>query len=118
MSLEELENQQRLVENEISRIEQELRDYTLDEEDYEAKYQEFIDDSTGDIEILGMSYSAATVLEEVDPTAYAIELSNYVDSLNIEDDEGYQDLQQELSDLEDEHASLEDQIMDAEEDDE
>ena len=44
-------------------------------------------DSHGEIEILGMSYSPARVLAEIDPTAYRCALLDFIDSEGLDSDE-------------------------------
>lgn len=54
-------------------------------EAYEA-YDEFLD-STGEVEIGTLTYSASRVLKEVDPTAYRVGLADFLDSEGVDSDE-------------------------------
>lgn len=54
-----------------------IADYQLQE-----MYKEFIDDTTEPITIWGMEYSASTVLSEVDPIAYRVGYSDWLDGLD------------------------------------
>lgn len=81
--------------------------FELDESDYEESYKEFIDECTGTVEIMGMSFTASRILEELDPIAFACGLSDYVDGIDKEDNSEYQALQSAVEDLESEIEDLE-----------
>lgn len=50
--------------------------------DYELhqRYDEMLDEVYGDAEIAGMQYTTSTALQQVDPIAYRVGFSDYVDS--------------------------------------
>ena len=58
-----------------------LAEYQLEE-----LYKEFIDDTTETITIWGMEYSASTVIREVDPIAYRVGFSDWLDGLDACED--------------------------------
>lgn len=45
----------------------------------EEEFDEMLDETHGEIEVVGIKYDASTVLEKVDPIAYHMEFLNYVD---------------------------------------
>lgn len=55
----------------------------ITEDEAEQRYNDYIDEVTGDIVILGMSYCASTVLKEIDPIAYDCCYSDWLDSENL-----------------------------------
>jgi hypothetical protein len=117
-NLQELENSKERIENRIVELGMQIDNFVIDEDNCEEAYQEFIDDATGPITILGMEYCASTVLAEVDPIAYGCELSNFVNGMDVTDDPEHEKLVEELEDLEDELADTEEAIEDAEEENE
>ena len=58
-----------------------LTDYELEE-----LYKDFIDETTPTITIWGMEYEASRVLLEVDPIAYRVGFSDWLDTLDDCDD--------------------------------
>ncbi len=56
------------------------------EHELEEMFEEFLDEVTEQIEILGMFYAPSYVLKECDPIAYRVTMSDWLDSLdNCED---------------------------------
>jgi chromosome segregation ATPase len=94
---EELVNKQREMEN----FEVEIGD---------DQYNEWLDEIYGDVEIAGFSYATGHALKELDPTAYRCGKNDYADSLDKEDDPGYQLLQEQVEELESEISDTEEQI--------
>lgn len=95
----------------IAEIKRELYNFEIDPYKHEESYRECIDEQ-GPVVVAGMSFTASRILEELDPTAYRCGLADYVDSLDIDDDEEYQALENELADLESELADLEEELED------
>lgn len=87
--------------NRIDEIKEELKYFELNEDDYREDYEEMLDDFYGEIDICGLSYRASYALKEADPIAYEQGLSDYVNSLDISEDERYLGLEAELKELED-----------------
>jgi len=90
----------------IAEIEEELRYFEIDPEDYEEQYDDFLNDN-GEVDILGMKFDPARVLKELDPIAYRVGLNDYVDGLDVEDDPKYQELVEELEELKNELENTE-----------
>jgi hypothetical protein len=86
----------------LKNIEKEIDSFYCEEFVEESQYDDFIDDMTGDIEILGMTYCASRVLKEIDPIAYKCCFSDYCDSLEKDSFPEYQDLLEKRDDLESE----------------
>ena len=59
----------------------------IDETEAYSQYDDYIDEMTGDVTILGMSYSASRVLKEMDPIAYSCGFSNWLYSMELTTDE-------------------------------
>ena len=53
----------------------EIEEYKLD-----ARYRDMLDDVYGDAKIAGMTYSTSRALERLDPTAYRVGFSDWLDS--------------------------------------
>jgi peptidoglycan hydrolase CwlO-like protein len=99
---------------EIKTKEQELDNFELDNDDYEDQYRDMLEELAGPVRIGLLEYSAARVLEEIDPTAYRCGLYDYIASLEKEDDPKYKELEEELETLEDELSDLEADLEDLE----
>jgi len=82
----------------IAEIEEELKYFEIDPEDYEEQYRESLNEF-GEVQIGNMSFEPARVVEELDPIAYRCGLNDYVDGLDVEDDPKYQELVEELEGL-------------------
>ncbi len=62
--------------------------YTIkDESDLEQEYKDFIDEFN-EVKIMGMSYCASRVLEELDPTAFRCGFNDWLDSEQWDEFEG------------------------------
>jgi predicted nuclease with TOPRIM domain len=72
-------------------------------------------DEQGDIEIGTLSFSPSDVLREMDPIAYRTGLLDYVDGFDIEDDEEFAELKENLEELESDRDSTEELIAELEE---
>ena len=82
-----------------------MENFEFDENDYIDAYDEILDESKitiGYIEFLG-----SDILKQCDPVAYRYGLNDYASNQDKEDDEHYQRLEQELEELADELADLE-----------
>lgn len=99
-SLEEMRDTLRKLENEIY-------NFVLEVDDYADEFEDMLDNEGDDIEILGGSFCASTVLKELDPIAYNEGLANYVDSVDVEEIEEYQELIEKKENLELEIEELE-----------
>lgn len=51
--------------------------------DTEDMYRSMLEECYGDIEVAGLTFSAARIVEELDPTAFRCGLVDYVDSLSL-----------------------------------
>ena len=94
------------VETRIGEIKKELECFEINQDKHEESYRECIDEQ-GPVVVAGMRFTASRILEELDPIAYRCGLADYVDSLDVADDEEYKELENELADLESELADLE-----------
>lgn len=106
----------------IARKIKEIDNFELDPDDYEDQYRDAIEEFSGPVRIGTLEYSAAHVLEEVDPTAYRCGLNDFVDSLDIRDDPKHAELCEELEEMDamlsDLESSLEEMEMEEEEEEE
>lgn len=51
--------------------------------DTEDMYRSMLEECYGDIEVAGLTFSAARIIEELDPTAFRCGESDYIDSLSL-----------------------------------
>lgn len=56
----------------------------LSERDAEERYDEFLDNVFGEVNIGGYFYNTSYALKEIDPTAYREDFNNWLDSEDIE----------------------------------
>lgn len=92
---------QELIEQ-IDDLKKEMENFEIDPYDYEEAFKDMIDDIDGPVVIAGLKFTASRILEELDPVAYRCSLTDWVDSLDKEDDKDYQELQEKLEELESE----------------
>lgn len=57
-------------------------------------------DENGPVNVAGLEFYPSRILQELDPIALRCGLIDYVDSLEVDEDEDYRELEEELGDLE------------------
>ena len=119
MTKQELEREIELKRDEITNKQKEINNFKIDPYEHEEDYKENLD-SEGEVNVCGLTFSPSKIIEELDPTAYRCGLIDFVDSLDVADDPGYKELEEELETLEDELTDLENELeeLEEEEDDE
>ena len=95
------------LKKQIADLENKIDNFAIDEDKYDENYDEWLDEIYGEIMIGNISFLPSRILKELDPIAYRCGFSDYIDSLDIEDDEEYQELQTELEEVKEELAELE-----------
>ena len=115
----ELENAIAAKQAEIEAKQREINNFEIDIDEHEDDFCNSLDEQ-GDVIIGSLHYSLSHVLREIDPTAYRCGLNDFVDSLEVSDDPGYKELEEELETLKDELTDLESELeeLEEEEDDE
>ena len=85
--------------NELENLQTQLDDVEVDED---SKYNEYVEmlDCDGEIDVAGYMMYPSTILKECDPTAFRVGLSDYADSLDVEDTEEYKDIAEQIDNLE------------------
>jgi len=93
----------------------------------EDMYRTMLEDCYGEIEVAGLTFSAARVVEELDPTAFHCGMVDYIDSLSLieingdyyeqdaveaERDSVITDLEMEVDELKEEIDEINDDILD------
>ena len=107
MTAEEKAIQIAALKKQIADLENKIDNFEIDEDKYDENYDEWLDEVYGEIMIGNISFLPSRILKELDPIAYRCGFSDYIDSLDIEDDEEYQELQTELEEAKEELAELE-----------
>ena len=107
MTAEEKALQIAALKKQIADLENKIDNFEIDEDKYDENYDEWLDEIYGEIMIGNISFLPSRILKELDPIAYRCGFSDYIDSLDIEDDEEYQELQTELEEVKEELAELE-----------
>lgn len=95
------------LKKQIADLENKIDNFEIDEDKYDENYDEWLDEIYGEIMIGNISFLPSRILKELDPIAYRCGFSDYIDSLDIEDDEEYQELQTGLEEAKEELAELE-----------
>lgn len=95
------------LKKQIADLENKIDNFEIGEDKYDENYDEWLDEIYGEIMIGNISFLPSRILKELDPIAYRCGFSDYIDSLDIEDDEEYQELQTELEEAKEELAELE-----------
>lgn len=99
---------------ELTELQEQINSFSLDEDDYRTQFNTHLDQNYEKFFGLNASY----VLKEVDPTQYEEMLSNYVDGLSLSDDPTYQELEENLEEIESKIQELEDAEFFVEEEEE
>ena len=107
MTAEEKALQIAALKKQIAELEDKIDNFEIDEDKHDDKYDEWLDEIYGEIMIGNISFLPSRILKELDPIAYRCGFSDYIDSLDIEDDEEYQELQTELEEVKEELTELE-----------
>jgi hypothetical protein len=84
----------------------EINNFEIDESTKEEQHDDMLNDCYEGI----FGLTPSRILKECDPIMYNEELSNYVDSLDVSDEEEYIELQSELDEIENEIAELQDEL--------
>ena len=102
------------TERDLDKAQTEVDNFEMDEDHYEDQYCEMLNED-GDIIIGSLRFSPSDVLKEMDPTAYRLGLLDYVDGLDIDDDPEYERLKENLEELEEDKERTEEMIEELEE---
>lgn len=87
----------------IEEKQEEINSFELDPDNYEDSYDDMLNDCYPEV----FNILPARILSECDPIAYNCGLSDYIDSLELDDDDDYKTLLEELEELEEELYDLE-----------
>lgn len=83
----------------IAELQCKIDEFTLDPDIYEERYRDILDETKSSwIE----NYDGGRILEEIDPTAYRCGLNDFVDAIEKEESPEYNELIEELEELESE----------------
>ena len=114
LDLKRQEENLRDVQHDVDMAQIKVDNFEIDPYNYEEQFCEMLDEQ-GDIEIGNITLTPSDVLREMDPIAYRTGLSDYVDGLDIDNDPSYNELKEELSDLEDDKERSEELIEELQE---
>jgi DNA repair exonuclease SbcCD ATPase subunit len=114
LDLKRQEENLRDVQHDVDMAQIKVDNFEIDPYNYEDQFCEMLDEQ-GDIEIGTFSFSPSDVLREMDPIAYRTGLLDYVDGFDIEDDEEFAELKENLEELESDRDSTEELIAELEE---
>jgi len=108
-SIESIKKAIETLENTIVDTKQEIEEF--DKSEFESNWEESFDDMLDDTNPQVFNIYPSIIMKEIDPIMYSCELSNYVDSLEFEDFEQYNELtdilEEQESDLYDLECKLE-----------
>jgi len=102
-TLEKLTEEIDLIEGRIADLESEIDCFELDESEYIDQYDDMLDETNQEL----FSMLPSRILKQCDPIAYNCGLSDYVNSLDIEDDMQYKELVNKKEELESDLYDLE-----------
>ena len=103
------------IKQRIIEIKSELEHFEIDQDKHEDAYRNLIDELDGEVTVAGIKFCASRILEELDPIAFRCGLTDYVDSLDVTNDEDYKALELEIESLEEELAEIEEELAEIEE---
>jgi len=111
--LEELQDLQLDLQSKARSLQYDIDNFELDVYAYEDEYCDLLDEE--DVVVCGISFSPSRILQELDPVAYSVGLSDYVDSVDVAHDSRYMDLEGEREEIEEQLSDLADEIEELEE---
>jgi len=94
-----------VINDEVAELFNKKENFELDPDDYRDSYDELLNED-GEVKIGGISFDRAYILKELDEIAYEQGLSEYVDSIDIEDDYTYGTIVEELEEKENEAIDI------------
>jgi len=97
--LEQLQLGKSVLENQIIDLQYKIDRFELEEGDYIEEYDDLIDEC-GLVYIGGVSFLPSQILCKLDPVAYNCGLSDYIESIDLTESEEYNQLTNELEELE------------------
>ena len=89
----------------ISEKQSEIDNFELDPDNYEEQYDDMLNECYPEV----FNIQPSRILYECDPIAYRCGMNDYIDSLELSDDDGYNELIDELEELENELEELEEE---------
>ena len=98
------------LQEQLAEKEKERDDFQLDVSEYEDSYCQMLDDCYPEM----FGWTPSTILARIDPIQYNCGLTDYVDSLDVEEDETYKELLEEIEEIEQEIEETEEEIDDLE----
>ena len=111
-TIEDIANEIEVITSEIEDITRDIDYFELDEEKYKEQYEEQLNEE--EVIISGIRFDPAMILKELDPIAYDSGLSDYLDSLSLDDDDEYIELKEKLEELEEELEELKEKLEELE----
>jgi predicted nucleic acid-binding Zn-ribbon protein len=114
MNTDELKKAIEAKKAEIEEKKKQIDSFELDVDEYVEQYEDALN-TEGLVKVGGLTFEPATIIRELDPTAYRCGLLDYVDSIEKSEVKEYQDLEEELEALEDELIDLENELKEKEE---
>lgn len=89
---------------------EERDDFDVEDSFTEEAFEQFLNDTSDDIELFGNSYQSGTLLRKLDRIAFIQAYHQHCDSLNSTEMEDYQSIQDEIDDVEAEIEVTEEQV--------
>ena len=95
--------------DEVATMKERIDGFEIDPDNYEDAYDDFLDEHHCECELC-KNYGASKIIQEIDPVLYRCGFSDFLDTLEVKDDEYYQELEVELEALEYELLAYEDEL--------
>lgn len=116
-TLENLQSKLGEIETEISSEERKLEEIqeeidSFDKSDYvsENDFLDFLNVAYGEVDVCGMKYDAGYALKELDPIAFQCSYNDYIDSINLDEFQEYNELLESKESIESDIYSLQAEI--------
>jgi chromosome segregation ATPase len=113
-NIKTLQEAKERLEREIKGLEKELEDFpeelSLENKEAKEKYDDWIDEMYGTIQIAGITWFASGILEEMDPVAYIAEFNEWINDMDEQDLKmfsEYRDMLERKEELEEELEEIE-----------
>ena len=105
------------LKNRIEELKEKIENFNPETDtdiDFESWYDDFLDEEE-EVTIGNISFSRSLILSKLDPLAYKIGMSEYIDNFDNSYFDEFIELESELEDLESELEDLESELEDLEE---
>ncbi len=102
------------AERALDKAQRALDDFEPDDDEAHERYDEYMQEVYGDIEVCGIRMDALDVLKHMDPVAYRTGFNDWMDGEDKSTFDGYSDLEDAVTEAQDEVDRIQNEIDESE----